>query len=106
MRGLVSPLPRKARHCGASHVIHVAVDAVPRTCLKAALRDATSATRSRLTCHAAAERQVRVTLRAPLRVSWAGRWRRWGKALLKGWMGRVGMHIAILWPGMTSVAVR
>ena len=37
MRGLVS-LPRKARHCDASHVIHVAVDAVPRPCLKAVLK--------------------------------------------------------------------
>jgi hypothetical protein len=59
--------------CGARHarrVIDVAVDTASRSkATSCALRDATGAIRSRLTWHT--ERKVRVTVRVPLRVSWA-----------------------------------
>jgi hypothetical protein len=64
--------PCGARHARAARrAIDVAVtDCAGRsTATSCALRDATGAIRSRLTWHA--EREVRVTVRVPLRVRWA-----------------------------------
>ena len=71
-----------------------------------ALRDATGAIRSRLTWHA--EREVRVTVRVPLRVLWAAPGRVAGKGCVAEGMNEPGWlrHIAILRSCMAPVAVR